>query len=162
MPLFKRSWLDPYLLENYQPISNFPFLAKVVDNVGWMTATEDLRGNRLSGPISGSGCTQWSWDGDGVSILEIHDLLAAFNTVNHSILLDWLQRLDTGSTMHKWFISFLSGQFQSVLMGVEKINSTASLVYSTARLAAVPIPVQHLHETTGQGHPIQSAISPVC
>lgn len=51
--LFKRSWLDPYLLKNYQPIFNFPFLAKVVEKVGWMTATEDLRRNTLSGPISG-------------------------------------------------------------------------------------------------------------
>lgn len=54
IPFFKRSWLDPYLLENYQPIFNFPFLAKVVERVGWLTATEDLRRNTLSGPISGT------------------------------------------------------------------------------------------------------------
>uniref|UniRef100_A0A8D2PYI1 Reverse transcriptase domain-containing protein n=1 Tax=Varanus komodoensis TaxID=61221 RepID=A0A8D2PYI1_VARKO len=51
------------------------------------------------------------------SLLVLLDLSAAFNTIDHGILLDRLAGLGVGGTAWQWFRSYLNGRFQKVVLG---------------------------------------------
>ena len=64
---------------------------------------------------SGSGC---------VSILSLLDLSAAFDTIDHNILITRLRSIfDCSGTVLDWFISYLSCRTQSVFVGHESTPS---------------------------------------
>lgn len=50
-----------------------------------------------------------AWDGSGTIVLTLLDLSAAFNTINHSILLEWPQGLRVESIVLQWFSSSMAG-----------------------------------------------------
>ncbi|KAF7237117.1 putative RNA-directed DNA polymerase from transposon BS [Varanus komodoensis] len=56
-------------------------------------------------------------DRGSASLLVLLDLSAAFNTINHGILLDRLAGLGVGGTALQWFRSYLNGRFQKVVLG---------------------------------------------
>ena len=65
-----------------------------------------------------------------VSLVALLDLSAAFDTLDHLIL---LKRLETTfgvrSTVLDWFVSYLSGHFQSVIVD-GAVSASHPLVYS--------------------------------
>ncbi|KAF7241457.1 hypothetical protein EYD10_11979, partial [Varanus komodoensis] len=56
-------------------------------------------------------------DRGSASLLVLLDLSAAFDTIDHGILLDRLVGLGVGGTAWQWFRSYLNGRFQKVVLG---------------------------------------------
>jgi hypothetical protein len=132
-PLLKKPTLDANVLKNYRPISNLTFISKIIEKLVHAQLCDYLVANSLFNPFQsayrpGHSCETallrivndllLSLDERKVSILTLLDLSAAFDTIDHSILLHRLQH-DFGicDTALKWFSSYLTGRTQSVVVG---------------------------------------------
>ncbi|XP_053120143.1 uncharacterized protein LOC128330801 [Hemicordylus capensis] len=71
---------------------------------------------------------QLAMDRGSVTLLVLLDLSAAFDTIDHSILLERLRGLGMGGTVLQWFRSYLSGRFQMVSIG-DCCSSKSELKY---------------------------------
>ena len=123
-PLMKKPSLDKNLLKNYHPISNLPFLSKILEKVVLHKLPSHLQANNLCNPFqsayrAGHGTETVllrvvndilsALDNDNISVLLLLDLSAAFDTIDHQILLSRLYSLfGIQSTALKWFKSYLS------------------------------------------------------
>ncbi len=106
-PLLKKRTLNPTLLGNYRPVSLLPFIAKTLERVVFNQVTAFLTQNNLldrnqSGFRSGHSTEtallsvvedlRLARTASKSSLLILLDLSAAFDTVNHQILLSTLLR----------------------------------------------------------------------
>uniref|UniRef100_A0A8D2J6W7 Reverse transcriptase domain-containing protein n=1 Tax=Varanus komodoensis TaxID=61221 RepID=A0A8D2J6W7_VARKO len=130
-PVLKKVSLDPEMAPNYRPVAKFPFLGKVLERVvaGQLQVLldeTDYLDPFQSGFRPGYGtesalvalyddlCRER--DRGNSSMLVLLDLSAAFNTIDHGILLDRLAGLGVGGTAWQWFRSYLEGRFQKVVL----------------------------------------------
>ena len=119
----KKSDLDPEILKNYRPVSNLNFISKIVEKVIMQRLDEHLTQHSLHDPLQSAYRKDHSTE---TAITKIHhdiitsldegrctvlaslDLSAAFDTVDHDIL---LHRLWTyygiRGIAHQWFSSYL-------------------------------------------------------
>ena len=130
MPLLKKPGLDRNILKNFRPISNLPFLSKVTERVVADRLDAHLDLNDLHGPLQSAynGIIRQKQhslkvqddimeclDNNSVVILLLLDLSAAFDTVDHGILLKRLtDEYGIKGTAHDWFRSYLTSRSQSV------------------------------------------------
>ena len=115
-PLLKKPSLDKHLLENYRPISNLPFLSKILEKVVLHKLLSYLQENNLSNPFQSAYRAGHSTetvllrivnDNDNISVLLLLDLSAAFDTIDHQILLSRLNSVfGIQSTALQWFQSY--------------------------------------------------------
>ncbi|XP_070582622.1 LOW QUALITY PROTEIN: uncharacterized protein [Erythrolamprus reginae] len=134
-PLLKKPSLDPAVLNNYRPVSNLPFMGKVVEKVVALQLQRSLDEADYLGPQQSGFRPGYStetalvalmddlWrarDRGLSSVLVLLDLSAAFDTIDHGILLRRLEGLGVGGTVLQWFSSYLSGRSQSVLVGGQR------------------------------------------
>lgn len=132
-PRLKKPTADPNTLENYRPVSNLPFLSKVLEKVVAQQITTYLDVNNLVDPLQSAyrkahstetamlkvkcDADQILDDGDGV-LLVLLDLSAAFDTLNHATLMRRLEEtVGIRGTALKWFHSYLTDRHQRVLIG---------------------------------------------
>uniref|UniRef100_A0A803U1N2 Reverse transcriptase domain-containing protein n=1 Tax=Anolis carolinensis TaxID=28377 RepID=A0A803U1N2_ANOCA len=131
-PLLKKPSLDPTQFGNFRPISNLPYLGKVLEHVvasqlqGFLVDT-DFLDPAQSGFRPGHGIEtalvalvddlRRELDRGSVSLLVLLDLSAAFDTVDHGILLGRLAGMGLGGTVLQWLHSFLEGRSQMVSLG---------------------------------------------
>uniref|UniRef100_A0A803TS28 Reverse transcriptase domain-containing protein n=1 Tax=Anolis carolinensis TaxID=28377 RepID=A0A803TS28_ANOCA len=131
-PLLKKPSLDPTNWNNFRPVSNLPFLGKVLERVvasqlqGFLEATDYLDPAQ-SGFRPGHGTEtalvslvddlRRQLDRGSVSLLVLLDLSAAFDTIDHGILLGRLMGMGLGGTALQWLQSFLEDRTQKVLIG---------------------------------------------
>ena len=105
IPLLKKNGLDPYVLSNYRPVSLLSFLSKLLERVVVKQLVNHLESQSLFAAVQSAYRPGYSTEtallrvandllssadnGDAV-ILALLDQSAAFDTVDHPILLDRL------------------------------------------------------------------------
>ena len=129
-PILKKPGSDPELLSNYRPISLLPFLSKVLEKVVAKQLTAHLESHNLLASFQSGFRRRHSTetalvmitkdilssnDSGKVTALVLLDLSAAFDTIDHEILLSRLEN-DMGitGTALSWFRSYLTGRSQVV------------------------------------------------
>ena len=130
-PLLKKIGLEPEL-KNYRPVSNLSFLSKLIEKIVAKQFVDHLIENGLFDPFQSAYRKYHSTetallkvqndilidiDKKNVAILVLLDLSAAFDTIDHEIL---LKRLRTNYGIEdkvlKWFRSYLSDRTQTVMI----------------------------------------------
>ncbi len=130
-PLLKKPNLDPNDPNNYRPISLLPFLSKILERLVHARLLEHMNFIQLdeqfqsgfknlhsteSALLYVTDKLRMSADKNQISILITLDLSAAFDTIDHSTLLDTLHsHLGISDLALDWFRSYLSNRFQTVL-----------------------------------------------
>ena len=136
-PLLKKVSLDSTDLKNYRPVSNLPFASKLLEKVVAARLAEHLTTYDLEEPFQS---TYWphhrvasaisrvqsdilqAMDSQRVVVLVMLDLSAAFDTIDHQVLLQRLSSdVGVSGTALRWFQSYLAGRTQSIT-----INSARS------------------------------------
>uniref|UniRef100_A0A3Q3MS83 Reverse transcriptase domain-containing protein n=1 Tax=Mastacembelus armatus TaxID=205130 RepID=A0A3Q3MS83_9TELE len=139
-PLLKKPSLDPGVLANYRPISNLPFISKILEKAVAKQLSDHLHRNELFEDFQSGFRAHHSTetallkvtndlllasDNGLVSILVLLDLSAAFDTIDHNILLQRLEHvIGIRGTALKWFQSYLSDRFQFVHVHDEPSTQT--------------------------------------
>ncbi len=129
-PLIKKTQLDHKDLVNYRLISNLPFLSKIPESVASSQLYSFIEKNNICEDFKSgfrpSHSTETalirvkndlllSCDRGCIFLLVLLDLIAAFNTIDHNILLNRLENIlgISGSAL-AWFKSYLSDRHQFV------------------------------------------------
>ena len=129
------------MLTNYRPISNLPFIAKIIEKVVFNQLSNFLKSSGLFDKFQSGfrphhstetalirvlNDIRLNTDSGKVSVLVLLDLSAAFDTVDHSILLN---RLETwaglSGTFLEWFRSYLEERSYFVTIGIYEYNRMA-------------------------------------
>lgn len=135
-PQLKKPNLDTQDLANYRPISNLPFLSKVLEKVVSVHLQKHLYDNKILDKFQSGFRSAHSTETALIrvtndllitadcgfsSLLVLLDLSAAFDTVDHDILLHRLQYLAgfTGTALD-WFKSYLTDRSEFVSIGHAK------------------------------------------
>ena len=131
VPLLKKPDLDKDVIANYRPVANLSFISKIIERVVVRGLIEHLNKNNLL-PQFQSGyrhrhSTETALlqvvsglfaniDLQNVSLLAFLDMSAAFDCVDHRILLTRLERnFGLSGVVALWFESYLTNRTQQVL-----------------------------------------------
>lgn len=132
-PLLKKAGLDLDTLKNYRPVSNLTFVSKILEKVVSSRLEKHLTDNDLMDEFQ-SAYRQYhstetallkvqtdiisALDNGSVAVLLMLDLSAAFDTIDHQILLQRFEHMFgvTDSAL-SWFQSYFTGRYQSVTVG---------------------------------------------
>ena len=136
-PLLKKLGADTEELSNYRPITGIKYLGKLIERTVLPQLMKHMHYNTLhipnqSGYKPGYSCETLlarlindillNMDMGMCTVLLLLDLSAAFDTVDHAILVDILFReIGLRGTVLEWFTSFLKGRRQAIT-----INGTKS------------------------------------
>ena len=135
-PTLKKSSLNPELLKNYRPISNLPYISKVLERVVFSRLSDYLRENNLLDSrqsayrahhsvetllVNLSNDILMEMDLGRITVLVSLDLSSTFDTVHHDILLNILSSLGIQDVVLDWLKSYLTDRQQ-----VMYINGTQS------------------------------------
>eukprot|EP00112_Aurelia_sp_Birch-Aquarium-sp1_P014365 Seg3097.1 transcript_id=Seg3097.1/GoldUCD/mRNA.D3Y31 product="putative RNA-directed DNA polymerase from transposon X-element" pseudo=true protein_id=Seg3097.1/GoldUCD/D3Y31 len=129
IPLLKKFGLEE-IKPNFRPVSNLPYASKLIESAVANQLVEHMTNNGLFEPLQSAYRQGHStetallrvqndilvaMDNQQVSILILLDLSAAFDTVNHDVLLKRLkERCGVQGEALKWFESYLTDRFQMV------------------------------------------------
>uniref|UniRef100_A0A3B3Y8S9 Reverse transcriptase domain-containing protein n=1 Tax=Poecilia mexicana TaxID=48701 RepID=A0A3B3Y8S9_9TELE len=143
-PLLKKPGLDQTVLANYRPISKLPFLSKVLEKLVYCQLKQFLDDNGILEVFQSGFKTLHSTesalirvfndillacDSGNHVVLILLDLTAAFDTVDHDILISRLHHVvGIGGTVLKWFRSYLEERTISVKIS-DSESSAASMPY---------------------------------
>ena len=143
-PLLKSTTLDADRLENYRPVSTLPFLSKILERIVLLQLSDHLSANDLIDPFQSAYRKHCSTetaiirvqndilralDANRHVVLVLLDLSAAFDTVEHSVLLERLSsRVGIGGSVLNWLKSYLSCRSQQVKIG-DDLSSSCTVKY---------------------------------
>ena len=143
-PLLKLSRLDSNITGNYRPVSNLLFLSKVLEKVVTTQVTKHLTENDLLDPFQSAyraghstetALTRVKRDidmaidnGKGV-ILVMLDLSAAFDTIDHGILIQLLEkRCGVTRLAKQWIMWYLEDRKQTLIISGSRSVATSVTV----------------------------------
>jgi hypothetical protein len=143
-PLLKKASLDPDEFGNYRPVSNLPFISKILERAVADQLTLHLTRNGLqekfqSAYRAGHSCETallriindllLMLDKGNTAVLVLLDLSAAFDTIDHELLLRRLSSdFGINQTAIDWFASYLSERTQRVAVG-HSLSDESTLRY---------------------------------
>ena len=129
----KKSTLDFMVKKNFRPVSNLAFSGKLIECIGADQIISHIDQYNLMGEKQSAYRKFHStesallkiktdiikaMDNQEITCLVLLDLLAAFNTVDHTILLNRLETtFGIRDTALKWIASFLTGRTQKIAIG---------------------------------------------
>lgn len=132
-PLIKKAGLDKEVLKNYRPVSNLPFISKLVEKVVSVRLQRHLKDNTLYDFFQSAYRQHHSTES---ALLKVHndifksldqklctamimlDLSAAFDLINHDILFHRLEfTFGIVSESLRWFESYLNNRVHCVEIG---------------------------------------------
>ena len=132
-PLLKKTILDPEILKNYRPISNLSFVSKLIERIVASRLETHLTVYKLLEPNQSAyrrfhstesallrvqNDLLTSLNKNKMAILVLLDLSAAFDTIDHDLLLHRMStRYGIVQTALQWFKSYLSNRSQIVTIG---------------------------------------------
>ena len=132
-PLLKQAGLDTELFSNYRPVSILAFLSKTIEKVVAQQMTSYLKENNLEELLQSTykkghyvetallkvqRDIMLATDVGLVVVQVLLDLSAAFDTIDHSILLHRLKyRFGVSGPALEWFASYLSERYQYIRIG---------------------------------------------
>ena len=168
-PIIKKPNLDRNILKNYRPVSNLPFLAKVLERVAVKQLTSYMNKHHLHESLQSAYKSFHStetallkvhndilhtMDHQGVTILIMLDLSAAFDTIDHNRLLTRMEHeLGIKGVPLKWFRSYLSERTQCV--NIDGHSSPPTLMYWAVPQGSVLGPILFLIYMLPLGHIIR-------
>ena len=169
-PLLKKANLDKESLSNYRPVSNLSFISKLTEKLVKLQLTEHLDSHSLfnihQSAYTKSHSTETvllslhdhliqSMAHQKVTGLCLLDLSAAFDTIDHSILLTRLSSwFGLGGTALTWISSYLSSRTFSVSIR-DQLSPASSVSYGVPQ-GSVLGPLLFIMYTTPLSHLIQS------
>lgn len=132
-PLLKKSTLDKDNLKHYRPVSNLSFISKILEKVVASQLTTYVQAIGLSNPVQSAYKKHHStetallkihsdiskaMDQGKVTALTLLDLSAAFDTIDHTILVNRLANWFgiTGQVLD-WLVSYLTSRNQQIRLG---------------------------------------------
>ena len=130
-PLLKKPGLD-LVFSNFRPVSNLPFVSKLVERASVDQLTQHIQENHPlpthqsayrpchsteTALVKVQSDMLLNMDKQEVTLLVMLDLSAAFDTIDHDIMLETLE-LEAGinGTALCWFASYLNGRTQQILV----------------------------------------------
>ena len=142
-PILKKSNLDPESLSNFRPVSNLPFWSKVLERVVAQQLHQYLQDNSLYESMQSAYRSHYSTetallrvsndilitlDEGREVLLLLLDLSAAFDTIDHQILVTRLsERYGITATALQWVTSYLTDRTQKVSINGHTSNETKLL-----------------------------------
>ena len=137
-PLLKKHSLDPECLRSYRPVSNLSFVSKLTERVVARRLTDHVSEHQLHECYQSAYHPHHStktalvmvqndileaFDNSQGVILVLLDQSAAFDTIDHSMLVSRMQRrFDITGVASAWIESYLSGRSQSVVLSGKHIS----------------------------------------
>ena len=141
-PLLKKANLDTTVLANFRPISKLPFISKILEKVVLLQLQEFLNNNHIFETFQSGFKSLHSTesallrvfndllittDAGDFAILLLLDLTAAFDTIDHCILISHLEHgVGIKGTALEWFRSYVTGRGFTVSIG-GSMSSSAPL-----------------------------------
>ena len=135
----KKDWLNSEEYISFRPISNLKLLSKVIEKVVAAQLLEHVAANNVEEPLQsayklhhGTQTAQLKVQNDILLAIDNHkcvallllDLSAAFDTVDHELLLQrMIKRFGIDGQVLKLFRSYLNGRTQSVI--IQNIKTTS-------------------------------------
>jgi hypothetical protein len=136
--MLKKLLLDPEILKNFRPVSNLDFISKLIEKVVDVQTPNHMRKNSVDDPMQSAyklyhstetamvrlhSDILWALDQNKAVLLVCLDLSAAFDTVDHLVLLNRMEKHVgiTGKCL-ACYRSYLSNRKQTVV--IQGVSST--------------------------------------
>uniref|UniRef100_A0A4W5N7E8 Reverse transcriptase domain-containing protein n=2 Tax=Hucho hucho TaxID=62062 RepID=A0A4W5N7E8_9TELE len=139
-PILKKIGADPSDFNNFRPVSNLPFISKILEKTVSSQLHSHLSHNNLyeqfqsgfrplhsteTALIKITNDLLMAADSGLLTILILLDLSAAFDTISHTVLLNRLSSIGISHTPLDWFTSYLSGRTQFIQLKSFKSSPSA-------------------------------------
>ena len=161
-PLLKKTGIDSDILKKFRPISNLTFISKVIEKVISGRLNEHLINNSLFDSLQSAYRDKYSTetalikvqndilsalDAGSSAILLMLDLSAAFDTIDHDILLSRLCNVyGITSDALDWFRSYLSGRIQRVVIE-DSVSVDQELAFGVPQCSVLGPRIYCMYET---------------